>query len=173
MEKNLNIHIEEAMKAYLASGVEDQVDYQKFYLYSIIRKEDKGEYIQSLVDSRENEDSTIAQDVMLRHHIANLNLRTLLYQENDTVKGNNDGVNDGVNSKGDGVTQLNKTLIRVYQAIVNKPEIISSELMEILNISESTVTRSTRELKKLAYIEREVQTKPVGGLFLNKSYERI
>lgn len=42
---------------------------------SIVRKEDKGEYIQSLVDSRENDDSTIAQDVMLRHHIANLNHR--------------------------------------------------------------------------------------------------
>ena len=26
----------EALKAYLASGVEDQVDYQKFYLYSIM-----------------------------------------------------------------------------------------------------------------------------------------
>ncbi|MBD5207357.1 MAG: Fic family protein [Bacteroidales bacterium] len=122
---------------------------------SIVRKEDKGEYIQSLVDSRENEDSTIAQDVMLRHHIANLNRRVLQYQENDTVKGNNDGVNDGVNNKGDGVTQLNKTLQRVYQAIVNKPEIVSSELMKMLNISESTVTRSTRDLKKLGYIKRE------------------
>ncbi len=40
---------------------------------SIVRKEDKGEYIQSLVDSRENDNSTITQDVMLRHHIANLN----------------------------------------------------------------------------------------------------
>ena len=123
-----------------------------------------------MVDSREKEDSTIAQDVMLRHHIANLNQRTLQYQENDTVndavdsKGagvddgvNNkgDGVNDGANSKGDGVTQLNKTLLRVYQAIVNKPEIIASELMSLLNISESTVTRSTRELKKLGYIKRE------------------
>ena len=155
MDKNLDIQMAEALKAYLTSRVEDQVDYQKFYLYSIIRKEDKGEYFQSLVDSRENDDSTIAQDVMLRHHIANLNLRTLLYQENDTVKGNNDGVNDGVNSKGDGVTQLNKTRIRVYQAIVNKPEIISSELMSLLNISESTVTRSTRELKKLGFIKRE------------------
>ena len=122
---------------------------------SIVRKEDKGEYIQSLVDSRENEDSTIAQDVMLRHHIANLNRRVLQYQENDTVKGNNDGVNDGVNNKGDGVTQLNKTLQRVYQTIVNKPEIVSSELMKMLNISESTVTRSTRDLKKLGYIKRE------------------
>lgn len=47
---------------------------------SIVRKEDKGEYIQSLVDSRENDDSTIAQDMMLRHHIANLNRRVLQYQ---------------------------------------------------------------------------------------------
>ncbi len=36
MNKNLNIQVEEALKAYLASGVEDQVDYQKFYLYSIV-----------------------------------------------------------------------------------------------------------------------------------------
>ena len=48
---------------------------------SIVRREDKGEYIQSLVDSRENEDSTIAQDVMLRHHIANLNQRVSEFKE--------------------------------------------------------------------------------------------
>ena len=47
---------------------------------SIVRKEDKGEYIQSLVDSRENDDSTIAQDVMLRHHIANINHRVSQYR---------------------------------------------------------------------------------------------
>lgn len=33
---NLNIQIKEALKAYLASGVEYQLDYQKFYLYSIV-----------------------------------------------------------------------------------------------------------------------------------------
>lgn len=48
---------------------------------SIDRKEDKGEYIQSLVDSRGNEDSTIAQDTMLRHHIANLSRRVSEYKE--------------------------------------------------------------------------------------------
>ena len=36
MDKNLDIQIEEALNAYWASGVEDQVDYQKFYLYSIV-----------------------------------------------------------------------------------------------------------------------------------------
>lgn len=142
--------------------VMNMIQRQLELVLSIVRKEDKGEYIQSLVDSRENEDSTIAQDVMLRHHIANLDRRVSQYQGNDTVNVNIDGVNDGVNFKSDGVKndndgvkQLNKTLQRVYQAIVNKPDIISTELMEILNISESTITRSTRELKKLGFIKRE------------------
>lgn len=47
---------------------------------SIVRKEDKGEYIQSLVDSREKDNSTIAQDVMLHTHIVNLNRRVSQYQ---------------------------------------------------------------------------------------------
>lgn len=118
---------------------------------SIVRKEDKGEYIQSLVDSRENDDSIITQDVMLRHHIENLNCRVLQYQENDGVNINY----DGVKGENDGVKHLNRTLQRIYQAIVNKPEIKSTELMECRGVSESTVTRSTRELKKLGYIKRE------------------
>ena len=36
MDKNLDIQIAEALKAYLTSGVEDHVQYQKFYLYSIV-----------------------------------------------------------------------------------------------------------------------------------------
>ena len=36
MDTNLDIQIEEALKVYRASGVEDQVDYQKFLLYSIV-----------------------------------------------------------------------------------------------------------------------------------------
>lgn len=71
---------------------------------SIVRKEDKGEYIQSLVDSRENDDSAITQDVMLRHHIANLNRRVSQYQGNDTVNTQCDTVNETVNTKNDTVT---------------------------------------------------------------------
>lgn len=36
MDKDLDKQAEEALKAYLASGVEDQVDYQKFYFFSIV-----------------------------------------------------------------------------------------------------------------------------------------
>ncbi len=122
---------------------------------SIVRKEDKGEYIQSLVDSRENEDSTIAQDIMLRHHITNLIRRTLQYQENDIVNTEFDTVNDTVNSQNDTVNNLKEGLKRIYVAIQKNPEITHSQLMEIFNISESTAKRATRDLKKLGYIERE------------------
>lgn len=122
---------------------------------SIVRKEDKGEYIQSLVDSRENDDSTIAQDVMLRHHIDNLDRRVSQYQENDTVNPQIGIVNDTVNTNNDTVTGLKKSLQKVYKAILNNPEITHSEIMEILHISESTAKRATRDLKKLGYIARE------------------
>lgn len=36
MAQNLDVQIKKALMAYLASGVEDQVNYQKFYIYSIV-----------------------------------------------------------------------------------------------------------------------------------------
>ena len=122
---------------------------------SIVRKEDKGEYIQSLVDSRENDDSTIAQDVMLSHHIANINRRILQYQENDTVNTQSDTVNVTANSNNDTVKGLKKSLQKVYTVILNNPKITHSEIMQTLHISESTAKRATRDLKKLGYIARE------------------
>lgn len=122
---------------------------------SIVRKEVKGEYIQSLVDSRENDDSTITQDVMLRHHIANLNHLVLQYQENDTVNIQSDTVNDTANENNDTVKGLKKSLQKVYTVILNNPEITHAEIMETLHISESTAKRATRNLKKLGYIARQ------------------
>lgn len=68
------------------------------------------------------------------------------------INGIHDGINDGIN---DGISKLNSTLQDVYNKIVNQPEIITTELMKALEISESTVTRSIRELKKLGFIKRD------------------
>lgn len=132
---------------------------------SIVRKEDKGEYIQSLADSRKNEDSTIAQDVMLRHHIANLNRRVSQYQENDTVNTQSDTVNDTVNFNNDTVAGLKESLQKVYMAIRNNPEITHSEMMETLNISESQLNEQPETSKNSATLQERVPTKPVDGLF--------
>lgn len=48
---------------------------------SIVTKENKAEYIQALIDSREKEDSTIIQDVMMGQHIANMEARIQQYHK--------------------------------------------------------------------------------------------
>lgn len=147
--------------------VMNMIQRQLWLVPSIVRKEDKGEYIQSLVDSRENDDSTIAQDVMLRHHIANINRRILQYQENDTVNAQSDTVNVTANSNNDTVKGLKKSLQKVYTVILNNPKITHSEIMQTLHISESTAKRATRDLKKLGYIAREGSDKTGKWIILN------
>ena len=48
---------------------------------SIVSKENKGAYIQALIDSREAEDIAIIEDVMMSQHIENLESRILQYQK--------------------------------------------------------------------------------------------
>jgi len=117
---------------------------------SIVTKEDKGEYIQSLVDSRENEDSSIAQDVMLRHHIANLNHRVLQYQGNDTVNtAKSDTVNDTVKAM-----ELTGNISRVLDAIKAHPEYTYDEYATMLNLGRATVARAIKQLQSNGYILR-------------------
>ena len=152
---------------------EQQVDYEKFYLYSLIThstaiegstvtevenqllfdediaakgrslveqmmnvdlKEAKGEYIKALIDSREQEDSTIIQDVMLAQHITNLESRILQYQQsiNDTVKSESDTVND--------------TATRLITLIKAHPEYTYDEYANALDIGRATVARYIKKL---------------------------
>ena len=107
---------------------------------SIVRKEDKGEYIQSLVDSREYDDSSIAQDVMLLHHIANLNRRVMQYQGSDSV-------NVGV--------KLTVTQRMIYELIQTNPDITHSEMAQTLSITTKTAERATKSLREYGLLARE------------------
>lgn len=125
---------------------------------SIVRKEDKGEYIQSLIDSRSNENSRIAQDTMLSQHIENLRRRIIEYHDdtvNDTVNSTFEIVGDTISSPSGGLSGLSPVLGRIYDEIKGNPEITHKHLAELLHISESTSKRATRELKRLGYIKRE------------------
>ena len=117
---------------------------------SIVRKEDKGEYIQSLVDSRENDDSTIAQDMLLRLHIANLNRRVLQYQEGDGLM--NDNV--GVNKNGVGV-KLTNTQRKIYELIQANQSITHSEMAKALSVTSKTAERATKALRDFGLLGRE------------------
>lgn len=104
---------------------------------SIVTKEAKGEYIQALIDSRENEDSTIIQDVMLTQHIANLECRIIQYQKSldDTV---NDSVSDTV--------KANDTVSRLIAVIKEHPNYTYDKYAEVLGIGRATVARHIKKL---------------------------
>ena len=94
----------------------------------------KGEYIQALIDSREQEDSTIIQNVMLAQHITNLESRILQYQQsiNDTVNIESDTVND--------------TATRLITLIKAHPEYTYDEYAKALNMGRATVARHIKKL---------------------------
>lgn len=117
---------------------------------SIVRKENKGEYIQSLVDSREKEDSTIAQDVMLRHHIANLTRRTLQYQQ----EGISAKINVGVPTHNVGV-KLTTAQMKVYELIKTNSAITHSEIAQALSVTSETAERATKALRNFGLLVRE------------------
>lgn len=121
---------------------------------SIVRKEDKGEYIQSLVDSRENGDSTTAQDMMLRHHISNLKRRVLQYQEGYGLINDNVGVNVGVNKNGVGV-KLTNTQRKIYELIQANQSITHSEMAKALSVTSKTAERATKALRYFGLLGRE------------------
>lgn len=116
------------------------VQRQLYLIPSIVTKETKGEYIQALIDSREQEDSTIIQDVMLTQHITNLENRILQYQQsmNDTVKGESDTVNDTAMPK--------DTTTRLIAAIKEHPKYTYDEYAKLLNIGRATVARHIKKL---------------------------
>lgn len=126
---------------------------------SIVRKEDKGEYIQSLVDRRENDDSSIAQDVMLRHHIANLNRRVMQYQGSDSVNGSvNIGVNDenvGVNVGDMSVRQVTERQNGIIRLIRESPTISAKRMSEILSVTSRTIERDIASLKVMGILARK------------------
>ena len=134
--------------------VMNMIQRQLGLVLSIVRKEDKGEYIQSLVDSRENDDSTIAQDMMLRHHISNLKRRVLQYQEGYGLMNDNVGVNVGVNNNSVGV-KLTNTQRTIYELIQANQGITHSEMAKALSVTSKTAERATKALRDFGLLGRE------------------
>ncbi len=112
---------------------------------SIVTRESKGEYIQALIDSRETEDSTIIQDIMMSQHIENLERRVLQYHK--SLDGTaNDTVNDTVKTE-DKATRL-MTIIREH------PEYTYEQYAEQLGVSRITIARYIKKLSGNKSIHR-------------------
>ena len=112
-----------------------------------IVKEDKAEYIQALIDSREKESLEPFREFMLEEHIRNISKEIKEYkksQENDPIK----AVSDPIKSFFDPIKE------RLYQAVLKDGALNDAEYAAIIGASEATVKRRLGELKKDGFIIR-------------------
>ena len=112
-----------------------------------IVKEDRAEYIQALVDAREQESLAPFRDFMLEEHIRNLSREIAEYtksQAADPIKPDADPINIFADPIAD----------RLYQAILQNDSLNYNGYAALLGVSEATVKRRLADLKKAGMIVR-------------------
>ena len=112
-----------------------------------IIKEDRAEYIQALVDAREQESVAPFRNFMLEEHIRNLSKEMAEYKKSqlvDPIK----SISDPINVFADPITE------RLYQAILQNDSLNYRGYAALLGVSEATIKRRLADLKKAGMIVR-------------------
>ena len=112
-----------------------------------INKADKAEYIQSLVDSREQESTELFRRFMLEQHTRNIRKEIEEFKESqstDPIK----PLSDPIKRFADPITE------RLYQALLKDNDLNYAAYGALLGVSEATVKRRLGELKAAGYITR-------------------
>ncbi len=125
-----------------------------------IVKEDKAEYIQALVDSREQDSLEPFREFMMVEHIRNISKEIEAYkksQEDDPIK----LFSDPIKSFTDPIKE------RLYQAVLQDGTLNYAEYAAIVGASEATIKRRLGELKKEGAIIR-VGSNKTGHWAINK-----
>ena len=127
--------------------VMNHIQYEFGLIPSKIIKEDKAEYIQSLVDAREQETLAPYREFMVEEHIRNLTREIDSFkksQASDPIKPSS----DPINKFADPITE------QLYQAILNDNTLNYAAYGKQIGVSEATVKRRLGELKKAGMITR-------------------
>ena len=112
---------------------------------SKVKKEDKAEYIQALVESREQDNTLPFREFMLREHLTNLR------KEIENFKQSEGGQKtEKVDRKGG-----QKTRDAILDLIKNDERITSTKMAESLGINRSAVSKHLKKLQDEGVIRRE------------------
>lgn len=116
-----------------------------------VSKDDKAEYIQALVDSREQDSTEPFREFMLQEHIKNLQQEIATYQES---------VNE-VDSKGRQKTAMvdrksgQKTRETILDMIAQNAKVTSTQMAEAIGINRSAVSKHLKKMQEAGIIRRE------------------
>ena len=127
--------------------VMNHLQYEFGLIPSKVVKDDKAEYIQSLMDAREQETLFPFYEFMFDEHIQNISKEIEAYKKSqaaDLIK----PVSDPINDISDPITE------RLYQAILKNNKLNYAEYGALLGVSEATIKRRLGELRKVGMIVR-------------------
>lgn len=130
--------------------VMNMIQYEAGCIPSIVKKEKRAEYIQSLAQSQEKDDSKDFIDFMMNHHVDNLQKQIDEYKasmESDDIKG-------GQKISVGGQKKWSETALRILDLLKQNPKISRKELCEELKINPSAVQKHIEKLKEAKMIER-------------------
>ena len=120
---------------------------------SKVLKDDKSQYIQALIDSRENNDISIFIDCMTKLHARHLQTDIDLYiRSMSDDEDNNDKLSEKTREKSKETRE--KTREKIVKAIVQNPSITANELSEMLGITVKGVEWQLKQLKSPGVIRR-------------------
>ena len=128
---------------------------------SIVKKENRVEYIQSLASSQVKDDMQDFMDFMMNHHIQNLLQQINEYSESlddDTLNYKNDTLNDTL--------KLSPKEITVLEIIKSNLTVTTVQIVEQTGFSRPTVMRAIKNLKENKILER-VDSKKTGSWKVN------
>ena len=134
--------------------VMNHLQYEFGLIPSKVVKDDKAEYIQSLIDAREQETLFPFYEFMFDEHIRNISKEIEAYKKSqaaDLIKPVSDlikPVSDPINNISDPITE------RLYQAILKNNKLNYAEYGALLSVSEATIKRRLGELRKAGIIVR-------------------
>ena len=116
-----------------------------------VNKDDKAEYIQALVDSREQNTTEPFREFMLKEHIKNLQHEIATYNESvNEVKAEGGQKVEKVDRKGG-----QKTREAIMKMITKDSKITSTQMAEILGINRSAVSKHLKKMQEDGIIKRE------------------
>ena len=132
-----------------------------------VLKEDKAEYIQSLIDTRENEDINVFLDCMAQHHCQHL--------QNDIdqfLKSTNERMVDKSSPKEELVDKwsikptLAEKLVGILDFMADKEEITTEAIVQHFGFPATTAKRYLRQLTEFGYLEARGGNK-------NRTYRKL
>lgn len=127
--------------------VMNHLQYEFGLIPSKIVKEDKAEYIQSLIDAREQETLVPYREFMVKEHIRNLTREIESFKKSQ--------VSDPINTASDPINQFSDPITeQLYQAILKDNTLNYAAYGEQIGVSEATVKRRLGELKKSGLVIR-------------------